>query len=234
MFGELTLQENTNDAAIVSLIAALIDESGSMHNVRDDTIGGYNSFVKTIQQEQLGKTAYCSTFLFDSDYGSPVIRILQDAVDLQQAKPLSSETYSPRGTTPLYDAIGLSINKIEQAVKDKNITKVTFLIQTDGWENASKEFSHSKVKELIEEKTKAGWQIIFLGADLSNAHQIGTSIGVQAQNSMGYAKSNTAQTFSAMASSTSAYRNFTVSSSVIHLTEAQKQDLLKNHKLSNT
>lgn len=216
-----------DDADLATLVAVLIDESGSMMGVRDDTIGGYNSFIDTIQGEQKGRRAYVSTFLFDYTAGEPVLRTLQNAVDIQEAEPLTEKSYHPRGSTPLYDAIGLAVTQIDRSVTRHRIDKVTFVIQTDGHENASREFNHRAVRSMIEDCTGRGWQVIFLGADLSDARDIGVGLGVQASNSMAYAKGHTQSAFRATASSSGAYRTSGATGQSIHMTDEQKEALGK-------
>lgn len=189
----------------IALIAGLIDESGSMADVRNETISGFNSFLAAVQAEQAGKEAYALGWTFDHHPPAPVLRPFCDG-PLALAVPLSEATYTPRGFTPLYDAIGGAIARIDALVAEKSITKVTFMIQTDGAENMSREYAHAAVRAAIEARQKLGWQIIFLGADLKDARSTGTGLGVMAANSMRYDKSSTGMTFNAMATATSAYR----------------------------
>lgn len=224
---------------IISLVAAVIDESGSMSGVTVETINGYNTFVADVQAEQAGKEAYVSTFLFDLGHTysdgqavmRPLVRTIQDAVPLAQAVPLTTDTYRPNGSTPLYDAIGIAIRSIDESCKTKGINKVTLIIQTDGAENASKEFSHKAVTDLIKDRQDKGWQIVFMGADLANAHNIGVNLGVMASNSMGYSKGKTKEAFSAMSASTVAYRSSMNASLETTLSAAEKQSLLDDQNL---
>ena len=218
---------------LITLVAGVIDESGSMSNVRTETINGYNSFVSSVQEEQKGKTAYVSTFLFDSGHvwvdgkavARPQVRVLQDTAPIERLIPLSESVYSPNGTTPLYDAIGYAINAIDKAVEEKGVNKVTLVIQTDGAENSSKEYTHAQVTKMIEERNARGWQILFLGADLSNAQDIGRGLGIMASNSMSYSKSSTMDTFNAVYTGTQSYRSMRSASSASTLTDEEKAKL---------
>jgi uncharacterized protein YegL len=218
---------------IVTLVAAIIDESGSMTGVAQETINGYNKFVADVQAEQAGKEAYVSTFLFDSGHtytngqavARPTVRTIQDTVKLENAVPLNTSTYQPNGGTPLYDAIGMAISAIDKAVEAKGVNKVTLIIQTDGAENSSREYNHKAVTSMIKDRTDKGWQIIFMGADLANANSIGTNLGVLRANSMSYSKGNTVKAFAAMSNSTTAYRSSLNSSLENALSESDKADL---------
>jgi hypothetical protein len=220
---------NENAVAIVPkgsvfLLGAVIDESGSMDDVIDETIQGYNIFVDDLKTDQKGKIAFVSTFTFDYKSDSdPILKIVQNGALLENAIPLSRENYRPRGYTPLYDAISQTIVAMEDVVERNNVDKVTLLIQTDGAENRSKEFSHSKVKTLIEKKTTEGWQVVFLGADLANAKDIGVGLGVSGNNSMRYSKSATEQTFRSMSVASSGYRSG--GSAEVSLSDKDRKDL---------
>jgi hypothetical protein len=214
----MTENENT------FLLGAVIDASGSMTDVVDETIQGYNIFVEDIKADQKGKTAFVSTFTFDYQSDKePILRTVQNGTLLENAISLSHENYRPRGYTPLYDAIGQTIVAMEDVVKQNNVDKVTLMIQTDGAENRSKEFNHSKVKALIEKKIAEGWQVVFLGADLANAKDIGVGLGVSVNNSMRYNKSATGQTFRSMSVASSGYRSG--GSAEVSLSDKDRKDL---------
>jgi len=113
----------------------------------DDTIGGFNSFLKTLEPDSL-----VSVNLFDHEYTELYKK------KASKAEPLTKETYIPRGNTALYDAIGKTAAKVSEI-------DVTFVILTDGDENSSREFTKKAVRALIEEKTKLGWTFVYMGAN---------------------------------------------------------------------
>lgn len=217
----------TDEVPTVSLIAGLIDESKSMDDAIAETIGGYNGFIAKIAEEQQGKRAYISTFFFDHVGIGPIVRVIQHAVDSREYKPLKTSDYVPRGNTPLYDAIGDAIALLDKTALEKGVNRVTFVVQTDGKENASRRFNLAAVKLLIEQRQAAGWQIIFLGADLKDAPEIGVNLGILRSNSMTYAKGQSIETFDAMAVGTQSYRSSNSASASITLTDEQKAALNK-------
>lgn len=208
----------------VSLVASLLDESGSMNNVWFETIAGYNTFIKTIQEEQAGKQAYISTFTFDKHTG-PILRVLENGAPLANATLLTDKLYRPRGYTPLFDAIGAALALIDAAVELHGITKVTFMIQTDGAENASVEWKAAAVRAEIEKRQTAGWQIIFLGADLANTYDISHGLGVAAVNTVSYSKGQTESMFSLAAVGTRAYRSVGVTGQSLNISAEDKAKL---------
>ena len=130
----------------------LLDRSGSMQTIRDDTIGGYNSFVAS----QTGGTM--SLILFDHE----VLEVYKD-VPMNEVKPLTD--FAPRGSTALLDAMGHVL---------KTYTgKKTVVVLTDGYENASKKFTHEHIKDLIDMKKKEGWDFVYLGADIKEGQDLG-------------------------------------------------------------
>jgi Uncharacterized protein encoded in toxicity protection region of plasmid R478, contains von Willebrand factor (vWF) domain len=154
-------------------IVFLIDRSGSMAGLERDTIGGYNSFIK--EQKKLEGNVSLSTVLFDNNY-----EVLHDRIDIEKVKPLTEKEYFVRGTTSLFDAIGITINNISKSAR-KN--KVIFVITTDGMENSSKEYTKEKINKLI--KSKKDWEFLFLGANI-DAYEEGTSLGIKKSHISNY------------------------------------------------
>ena len=141
-----------------SQVVFLLDQTGSMQECKKDTIGGFNAFLKEQKKNKTGKLKFSLT-LFNS---SKVERRYSDE-EIGNVKPLSDENYVPINLTPLWDAMGNTIQSLPEA-KD-----VLFVILTDGYENYSREFKAEAVKRMIKEKEKdCGWKFLFLGADLAN------------------------------------------------------------------
>lgn len=138
-------------------IAFLLDETGSMYGCKDDTIGGFNSFLKD-QQESKHKIKFSLT-----KFNSHKVEKTYKDIDVNDVAPLSDGNYYPSHMTPLWDAIGTTIGELNRR---KN---VLFVVLTDGQENCSKEFSSTSVKKMIKKKEeKHNWKFMFLGADLSD------------------------------------------------------------------
>jgi len=142
----------------------ILDRSGSMSGLESDTIGGYNSMLEK-QKKESGE-AVMTTVLFDDGY-----ELLHDRINIRGIGNITDKEYFVRGTTALLDAIGKTISKIGRAQKhtseEERAEHVMFVITTDGMENASREFSYEKIRQMIEhQKSKYGWEFIFLGANI--------------------------------------------------------------------
>lgn len=142
----------------------ILDRSGSMSGLESDTIGGFNSMLEKQRQEE--GEANVTTVLFDDSF-----ELLHDRIAINGVAPMTDQDYTVRGSTALLDAIGKTINKLGNVQKATSETeradKVLFVITTDGLENASREFSYSKIKEMVSrQKEKYGWEFIFLGANI--------------------------------------------------------------------
>jgi len=161
----------------------ILDRSGSMSGLEDDTIGGFNSMI----QKQKGEPgeAYVSTVLFDN-----VSEVIHDRIDIQKIEPLTRNQYYVRGSTALLDAVGSAIHHIgnvhKYAREEDRPEKTLFVITTDGMENASVKYSYEKVRSMIErQKEKYGWEFIFLGANI-DATKEAARFGIRADRAANY------------------------------------------------
>lgn len=164
-------------------IVFILDRSGSMSGLEQDTIGGYNSLIEK-QKKESGE-AYISTVLFDG-----LSEVLHDRVKLEQIQPMTEEEYYVRGSTALLDAIGGAIHHIgnvhKYAREEDRPEKTLFIITTDGQENSSSHYSYEKVKRMVErQKEKYGWEFLFLGANIDAIAEAGR-FGIKADRAVNY------------------------------------------------
>lgn len=136
------------------------------------------------QQEEPGE-AIVTTVLFDDTY-----ELLHDRINIKGIKPINNKEYYVGGNTALLDAIGKTIHKIGNAQKhtseELRADKVMLVITTDGMENASREYSYEKIKDMVErQKTKYGWEFIFLGANIDAVETAGR-FGISADRAANY------------------------------------------------
>ena len=161
-------------------IVCILDRSGSMRDIIDDSIGGFNSFIKT--QKELGDDAVLTVILFDDKYD-----LVYDAINIAHAVEITPKIWFPRGWTGLYDAIGKTITTIKAKENTSNLLydKTLVCIVTDGGENNSKEYNSVSIKKMISESEKDGWEFIYLGAK-QDAFAEGGKLGVSIGNTMNY------------------------------------------------
>lgn len=173
-------------------IVFLLDRSGSMSGIENDTIGGYNSYIES----QKKNNAKVTTILFDDKY-----EMLTKREDIKNIKKLTNKEYYVRGCTALLDAIGTTIDFMDK----EKAKKVMFVITTDGMENASKEYNRAKIKEMI--KGHKDWEFIYIGADI-DSYSEGQSIGIDSSNISNYRKDKkgVSMLYSAISNATENYR----------------------------
>lgn len=163
----------------------VIDKSGSMTGLESDTVGGYNSLLKS-NREGEGE-ALVSTVLFDND-----AHVLHDRVSIEQVRPLSERDYVPGGCTALLDAVGGAIRYHERVQKNLPESlrpeRTLVCIATDGYENASKKYTYPQVKHMIDAARERGWEFLFLGANIDAAAEAG-KLGIDAECTAEFAAS---------------------------------------------
>jgi uncharacterized protein YegL len=179
----------------------LIDRTGSMQKIKDDTEGGVNAFIE--DQRKVEGKATLSLYQFDSWHDikdvskrnmsqfSVHIETVADFLLLDQVKPYH---LVPRGNTPLHDAVGMVVTetgeKLARLPEDKRPGQVIMVIATDGGENDSREWTKGQVKSLITQQTeKYGWKFTYIGAN-QDAFREGGGMGIPAAAVMDYAASS--------------------------------------------
>jgi hypothetical protein len=166
--------------------SVILDRTGSMESIREDTIGGFNGFLR----EQQAQPSPATLTLVQFDSQDPY-EVLHSFAPIGMVSLLTPATYVPRASTPLLDAIGRGINdlaaRLANLPSDQRPAKVVFVIVTDGQENASQEFTAEKVRAMLDERRKAGWQFVFLSAD-EKAIRDGGCVGVTEDYSMAVEK----------------------------------------------
>lgn len=182
------------------LVAVLLDRSGSMSSVQGSTIEGFNSYLDELKEKS--ETSYFVTAtLFDSNVSQLDLSVLCVNTPLAKAPRLDTGNYIPRGSTPLYDAIGRTIRSTEAEAAGR---PVVMMIVTDGHENASHEFTPDTIKALIAEKEKQGWTFVFMGANI-DSYAVGRTIGIHTKNIANYAPGAEVMAFATASAGTKGY-----------------------------
>ena len=193
-----------------AIIAGVLDMSGSMKRVRKQTIDGFNEYIEKQRQDEDGGSALVSLTVFDSDWlkdHTPRINTIFENVDLNDFEPITGNDYNPDGGTPLYDAIGSEISRIESLLTRCNGNPdVYVIIITDGLNNTSKEHTQQSIKELTEDLQEQGWNFIYMGAN-QDAAEVGATMGIHVGNTFSYdASAIQEDVFGNVAASNSAHR----------------------------
>ena len=171
-------------------VQIVLDRSGSMANAWDDTIGGLNQYVSTLAEDKEVDAAITLT-VFDT--GS--IDTIRSAVSAKKFEKVTEKEVHPRGGTPLFDAVGQSINAMRDRLSKH---RKALVVMTDGYENSSQEHTAASIKALIERCQKDDWLVTYLGAD-HDAWDQASSMGFGAAHVGQYSKKRTKAAFRTMA-----------------------------------
>ena len=161
----------------------ILDRSGSMAGLEDDTIGGFNAMVEK-QKKEPGQ-ALLSAVLFSDDS-----EVVYDRTDIGKVEPMTERQYRVGGCTALLDAIGGAVHHIagihKYAREEDRPGKTIFVITTDGMENASRRYTYAEVQRMVEhEREKYGWEFLFLGANMDAIAQA-RSFGIRPDRAVRY------------------------------------------------
>lgn len=188
-------------------IACVVDRSGSMSRMRDEAIGAFNTFLE--EQKKHPGEALMTYTQFDNEY-----EIVHAGKPIKEIPALTAETYVPRGSTALLDAVGRTIDAVGARLAGmadaERPEKVLFVVLTDGQENASKEYKLDDVKKKIElQRDKYQWEFVFL-AQGPEAFHGAIGMGFMVGNVACYAAGDPAAHVKAvrkLSSSTESYRS---------------------------
>ncbi len=161
----------------------ILDRSGSMSGMEEDTIGGFNAMIE--KQKKLEGEAIVSTVLFSTSS-----KVLHDRVDIDKIEPMNDNQYQVGGGTALLDAIGGAIHHIgnvHKYARDEDRPEHTmFIITTDGMENASHMYGSDRVKEMIRrQEERYGWEFLFVAANI-DAVEVAEHIGIRCERAANY------------------------------------------------
>ena len=153
----------------------VVDESGSMAIIQKQALMGINETLETIgkmQKAHKEMEQHVTLITFDSSHK----RLIYDNVLATEAHTLGKNDYQPGGATPLYDAIGMGIAKINAQTTDDDSVLVTII--TDGEENCSEEYNLKMIKNLIEKLKKQNWTFTFIGTDNLDVEGMASEMGI--------------------------------------------------------
>lgn len=160
------------------LVNFILDESGSMDDIKSSVISGFNEYIQTLTADK--KSDYLFTL---TTFNSGGIKTPYDAVSLIDVSKMEDKDYQPDQGTPLFDAIGKTILNIQEKVQEGQ--KVLVAIMTDGMENDSKTYNQSSIKALIDAHSKEGWTFAFMGAN-QDSYLTASKMGISRGNTMNW------------------------------------------------
>ena len=169
-----------------SELVCVLDRSGSMGTIKADAIGGFNSMIESQRADlQGGEECNVSVYLFDNKY-----EVLYEGVNLTECDLLNDETFVPRGTTALLDAVGRTIDavgaRLAATPEDDRPENVVVAIITDGEENASQEYTYDRIAEMIDlQKNTYSWDFMFLAANI-DASAVAKAMNIELGSTFAY------------------------------------------------
>lgn len=204
-----TTTTETNAPIAKTFIAMIVDETGSMLGRKQTAIDSTNEFINAHKEIP---ECYASLITFDdvcsvAPGARQAVRFLSEGAAIADVPMLSDENYKPYGMTNLYDAIGSTIAHMTEVTSGQEDPTVIIMINTDGDENSSKEFTSASVKELIAAKTKENWEFIFIAEEMNEQRSrgIADSIGISADMTVNVTSATRGAVFNNMAGATMMY-----------------------------
>jgi hypothetical protein len=223
-------------------IAVVLDSSGSMASIIEDTIGGFNTFLKAQKEAEgeatLSLVEFAKGHQFHNNWnaweyrGDSKYNIRVDTkysfMPIGAVQPLSTANYIPQGMTPLLDTIGDTLDKTGIALRampeSERPSKVLFVIITDGEENASHVYNFQKINEMIQHQNIVyKWEFVFLGAN-QDAIREASKMGIHASTSMSYgtSKHELTATYGVLAAKTQAFRAVNATADALAFTDQER------------
>lgn len=142
----------------------ILDKSGSMNSIAKQAVDGVNETIASIKREQELHPDQDNILTLVAFCGCELKKIYENT-PIGEVKPITQKDYRPCCMTPLYDAVGNTITAVHRLMEGENNTIASVTVITDGYENASKEYSHKAIKSLIEAYKSEGWLFAYIGAD---------------------------------------------------------------------
>ncbi|MRR21498.1 VWA domain-containing protein [bacterium] len=164
----------------------ILDESGSMGSIKELIISGFNELVQTIKgiEKDFPEQEHFISFVTFNGMGQKILHFMDPAAKLEM---IDGSKYQPNYSTPLYDAMGVSMTKLKHALENQTDYNVLVTVLTDGEENASKEYNGAAIKKMVEELKLSGWTFTYIGTD----HDVESfAVNISINNVMNFKKNS--------------------------------------------
>ncbi|MEL6245783.1 MAG: VWA domain-containing protein [Pseudomonadota bacterium] len=181
----------------------LLDRTGSMSSIWDEALGSVNAYADSVGREESGEpnTLDTAVTLAVFDYQESLqFDVLRKDVTPDTWTPVTNDEASPRGMTPLFDAIGRMVAVAEQDAPEKAV----LVIMTDGMENSSREVTKDGANAALDRAKARGWEVVFLGAEFANFSDA-EAVGVSGSKSMAISRDKLGDALSSVAQQTRNY-----------------------------
>lgn len=166
--------EKQNVTRVFNLV--ILDASGSMFGIQAQALSNLNETIQTVRnaaKEYDGEQEHTISLV---TFNTSAVNHIYDNVPALEAEELTMANYSPNGGTPLYDAMGQAMTMLEMKMKDGDRALVTII--TDGYENASREYSQMEIRHMTERLRKKGWVIAYIGAN-QDVETVSRDLGIK-------------------------------------------------------
>ena len=208
----------------------ILDKSGSMSSIRKQAIDGVNETFGSIRSSQKKHPDMKQLVTLVAFCGCEQ-KVIYENTPIDEVKDITQNDYQPCCTTPLYDTIGNVCSRLHNQVKGDATASVAVTIITDGYENASREFSGKAIKALIEAYKEDGWMFAYIGAD-HDVEAVAFSLAIDNHMSFNKTEAGTTQMFAKMSSSLNNYISAVEEASISCDDDAdfveRKKDVSKN------
>ena len=164
----------------------ILDESGSMSSIKELIISGFNELVQTMKaiEKDFPEQEHFISFVTFNGMGQKIMHFMEPAAKLEM---IDGSKYQPNYSTPLYDAMGVSMTKLKHSLDNQTDYNVLVTVLTDGEENASKEYNGAAIKKVVEELKKSGWTFTYIGTD----HDVESfAVNISINNVMNFRKNS--------------------------------------------
>ena len=164
----------------------ILDESGSMSSIKELIISGFNELVQTMKaiEKDFPEQEHFISFVTFNGMGQKIMHFMEPAAKLEM---IDGSKYQPNYSTPLYDAMGVSMTKLKHSLDNQTDYNVLVTVLTDGEENASKEYNGVAIKKMVEELKHAGWTFTYIGTD----HDVESfAVNISINNVMNFRKNS--------------------------------------------
>jgi hypothetical protein len=205
----------------------LLDRTGSMQDIWDEALTSVNAYAEALAEGDGALRTLVTLAVFDAQNGLQ-FDVLRKKVPATGWRQVTTAEASPRGMTPLYDAIGRIVSIAEQ----DNPKKAVLVIMTDGEENSSREITQAGARAALDRARAKGWEVVFLGAEFAKFTDAG-SMGVATEKTMAVGKDGMTSTMQRLAKKSRDYGSSNASAPVTFNAEDRavaKEDEVKNRK----